>query len=148
MVYSLDHNSTEHKMTLTNYLLFDGNCKEAMEFYKTCLGGELTLTKVRDSPMKDYFPEAMHNKIVNAKLASSSIDISGSDWLRPDGKPIQGNAVCLYLSGGTTEELKTLFDKLSEGANVTDPLKEYPYGTYGALNDKFGYRWMFQSSKK
>ena len=35
---------------LTPYLLFDGHCREAMEFYKSCFGGELTVTKVKDSP--------------------------------------------------------------------------------------------------
>lgn len=56
--------------------------------------------------------------------------------------------VCLYLSGGTFNELKVLFDKLSEGADVTDPLKEEFFGAYGALNDKFGIRWMFHADKK
>jgi PhnB protein len=43
--------------------------------------------------------------------------------------------------------LKALFEKLSEEAEVTDPLKETFYGIYGALNDKFGVRWMFQAAK-
>jgi PhnB protein len=76
------------------------------------------------------------------------LEISASDWLRPDRTPIRGNTVCLYLSGGTFEELKTLFERLSEGAEVTDPLKEQFFGTYGALNDKFAVRWMFQADKK
>ena len=53
-----------------------------------------------------------------------------------------------YLSGGTLQELKALFERLSEGAEVTDPLKEQFFGTYGALNDEFGVRWMFQTDKK
>jgi PhnB protein len=44
--------------------------------------------------------------------------------------------------------LKTLFERLSEGAEVTDPLKEQFFGTYGALNDEFGVQWMFQTDKK
>lgn len=56
--------------------------------------------------------------------------------------------VCLYLSGGKPGELKFLFDKLSAAANVTDPLKIEPFGTYGALNDKFGVRWMFHTDQK
>jgi len=40
-------------MNLTPFLLFDGNCAEAMTFYRSCLGGELILTKVSDTPMKD-----------------------------------------------------------------------------------------------
>jgi PhnB protein len=134
--------------TLTPYLLFDGKCQQGMEFYKSCFGGELTATKVKDSPAKDFMPAVQQEKIVNARLRNGKIEISASDWLRPDRTPIRGNTVCLYLSGGTFEELKTLFEKLSDGAEVTDPLKEQFFGTYGALNDKFGVRWMFQTDKK
>lgn len=132
--------------TLTSYLLFDGTCKQAMEFYKSCFGGELTLTKVGDSPMKDQMPETMHDKVLNAQLKSRNVDISASDWLRPDRVPVRGNTVCLNLSGGTHEDLETFFDKLSEGADITDPLQEKFFGTYGALNDQFGIRWMFQTA--
>jgi PhnB protein len=52
------------------------------------------------------------------------------------------------LSGGTIQEVRALFERLSEGAEVTDPLKEQFFGTYGALNDKFGVRWMFHTETK
>jgi PhnB protein len=134
--------------TLTAYLLFDGTCRQAMEFYQSCFGGELTTTKVKDSPAKDFMPAFQQEKIVNARLRSGKLEISASDWLRPAQTPIRGNTVCFYLSGGTLEELKTLFERLSEAAEVTDPVKEQFFGTYGALNDKFGVRWMFQSNEK
>jgi PhnB protein len=134
--------------TLTPYLLFDGSCHQAMEFYKSCFGGELTATKVRDSPAKDFMPAVQQEKIVNARLRSGNVDISASDWLMLERTPIRGNTVCLFLSGGAFEALKALFEKLSEGAEVTDPLQEKFFGTYGALNDKFGVRWMFQANKK
>jgi PhnB protein len=134
--------------TLTPYLLLDGKCHQAMEFYRSCLGGELTVIKVKDSPMKDHMPAVQQDKVLNARLRSGNLEISASDWLRPDRTPICGNTVCLYLSGGTLHELKALFEKLSEGADVTDPLKEQFFGTYGALNDKFEVRWMFVTNKK
>ncbi|MGH9739315.1 MAG: VOC family protein [Candidatus Acidiferrales bacterium] len=134
--------------TLTPYLLFDGNCREAMEFYKSCFDGEVTMARVKDSPAKDHMPATQNDKIINAHLESGAIAISASDWLRPDRAPIRGNTVCLFLSSGTYQELKALFEKLSEGADVTDPLKEMFFGAYGALNDKFGVRWMFQSNEK
>lgn len=134
--------------TLTPYLLFDGTCHPAMEFYKSCLGGELTVMKVKDSPVKDHMPAAQQEKTLNARLTSGKIEISASDWLMPNRTPKPGNTVCMYLSGGSFQELKTLFDKLSDGAEVTDPLKELFFGTYGALNDRFGVRWMFQTNNK
>jgi PhnB protein len=133
--------------TLTPYILFDGNCHQAMEFYKSCFGGELTSVKVKDSAAKDYMPAVQQEKTVNARLKSGHIDISASDWLMLDRPRIPGNTVCLYLNGATPQELKALFDKLSEGADITDPLKEVFFGVYGALNDKFGVRWMFQANK-
>src|SRR5579863_2111755 len=134
--------------TLTPYLLFDGSCLKAMEFYKSCFGGELTATKVKDSPAKDFMPAVQQEKTVNARLKSDNVDISASDWLMPERTPVRGNTVCLFLSGGTLEHLEVLFGRLSEGAEVTDPLQEKFFGTYGALNDRFGVRWMFHANKK
>jgi PhnB protein len=132
--------------TLTPYLLFDGNCRQAMEFYQSCFGGELTVMKVKDSPVKDQMPAVLLDKTINARLTNGKLEISASDWLRPNQTRIRGNTVCLYLSGGKLLELKALFERLSEGAEVTDPLKEQFFGVYGALNDKFGVRWMFQAA--
>jgi PhnB protein len=138
----------EEMTTMTPYLLFAGNCRQAMEFYKSCLGGELILTAVKDTPAKEKIPASQHDKVLNARLRGSNVDISASDWLRPDRIRVQGNAICLFLSGGTFQELKSLFDKLSVGGEVTDPLSQQFFGTYGALNDQFGFRWMFHTHIK
>lgn len=132
-------------ITLTPYLLFDGSCASAMEFYKSVFGGELSMTKVKDSPAKDHMAAFQQVKILHARLRSGPLDISASDWLRPDVTPVRGNTVCLFLSGATGQ-VKTLFEKLSDGAEVTDPLREQFFGLYGALNDRFGVRWMFVTS--
>ena len=133
--------------TVTPYLLFEGRCRQAMEFYRSCFGGELTLTRVSDTPAKDHMPATQHDKVLNARLRGSNVDISASDWLRPDRTPVRGNTTCLYLSGGMFQELKSLFEKLAEGGEVTDPLSQQFFGMYGALNDKFGVRWMFHTNK-
>src|SRR5947209_19994365 len=100
----------------TPFLLFDGNCAEAMTFYHQCLGGELTLTKLGDTPMKAQFPLEKHNRLANAHLKSGAIEISATDWLDAKLDPVQGNTVGIYLTGASHEELKVVFDKLSEGA--------------------------------
>src|ERR1700689_1224729 len=94
--------------TLTPYLLFDGNCHQAMEFYQTCFGGELMIMKVKDSPAKDQMPAVQLEKTINAQLRSEKLEISASDWLMLDRPRIPGNTVCLYLSGGKFPELKSL----------------------------------------
>lgn len=132
---------------LSPYLLFDGKCREAMEFYHSCLGGDLRVTRVKDSPAKDQMPAFQQEKVVNAQLSAGQVEISASDWLMPNRTPARGNTVCMFLNCGSYEELKAHFDKLSHNADVTDPLKEVFFGYYGALNDQFGVRWMFQANK-
>jgi len=132
--------------TLTPYLLLDGTCSQAMEFYHSCLGGELRLTRVKDSPAKNFMPPSQHEKIVNAHLKSGNLEISASDWLAPDHNPVRGNTVCIFLHTETPEELQAAFAKLAAGADVTNPLQQQFFGLYGALNDRFGVRWMFQSN--
>ena len=83
-------------VNFTPYILFDGDCAEAMAFYHSCFGGELSLTKLGDSPMKGQFPPEQQNKVVNSRLTSGAIDISASDWLHPTRTPKQGNTVCLF----------------------------------------------------
>lgn len=128
---------------LMPYLLFDGKCKEAMEFYQSVFGGQLSITKVKDTPAKDQMKAFQQEKVLNAHLESSPLEISASDWLALNETRVPGNTVCLFLTGGTLPELKALFEKLSVGANVTNPLQATYFGTYGALNDQFGVRWMF-----
>src|SRR5512135_3126436 len=100
----------------TPFLLFDGNCAEAMTFYHHCLGGELTLTKLGDTPMKDQFPIEKHNRLINAHLVSGRIDISATDWMASPGfDPIHGNTYAIFVIGEKYEELKKVFDKLAEG---------------------------------
>jgi uncharacterized glyoxalase superfamily protein PhnB len=53
---------------LTPYLLFNDTCKQAMEFYQSCFGGEVNLQKISDSVIKDQMPPAIHQKVLNARL--------------------------------------------------------------------------------
>ena len=62
--------------SLTPYLLFEGKCQQAMEFYKSCFGGELTATKVKDSPAKDFMPAVQQEKILNARLRSGKLEMT------------------------------------------------------------------------
>jgi PhnB protein len=137
-------------MNLTPFLLFDGNCAEAMEFYRSCLGGELTLTKISDTPMRDQAPPEHRHKIAFSHLKCGAIEFAATDWMHRTRTPKQGNTVCLYISGGQHRELKAIFDKLAAGADPTllDDLREMPFGSYGHLADKFGVHWFFRGEKK
>jgi PhnB protein len=131
----------------TPFLLFDGNCAEAMTFYQKCLGGELTLTKLADTPMKDMFPAEKHNRIINAHLTSGEVEISATDWMAsPAFEPILGNMSAIYMISDEFEGLKTVFDKLKEGAQKEwfQDLHDMPFGIYGQFFDKFGIQWIFR----
>ena len=136
-------------MKLMPFLLFDGNCAEAMTFYEGCLGGELAITKVGDTPMKAQMPAAQHHKVAFANLKSGLLEFSATDWLHATRTPKQGNTVALYISGGKYNELRTIFDKLAVGASkeLLDDLRDLPFGSYGHLADKYGVHWFFQGDK-
>ena len=102
-------------MNLTPFLLFDGHCAEAMAFYESCLGGELTIMKVADTPMKDQMPPEQHQKVVHARLKSGLMELSATDWLHPTRTPKLGNTVAMYISGGY-RDMRAIFDKLTAGA--------------------------------
>lgn len=134
----------------TPFLLFDGNCAEAMTFYHECLGGELTLTKLGDTPMKDMLPPEKHERIINAQLKSGDLEISATDWMAsPEFDPVQGNTFAIFVTSDGYEELKVIFDKLKDGNNNErlQELHEMPFGTYGQFYDKYGIQWIFRASK-
>ena len=135
----------------TPFLLFDGNCAEAMTFYHACLGGELTLTKLADTPMKAQFPPEKHNRIINAHLKRGAVELSATDWMAsPDFDPVQGNTYAIYVTGGTYDELKEVFDKLKGGGGTTrlQELREVPFGIYGQMYDRYGVQWIFRGEGK
>jgi PhnB protein len=128
------------------FLLFDGNCAEAITFYHKCLGGELTLTRLGDTPMKNQFPAAKHDRIINAHLKSSDIEISGTDWMAsPEFDPVKGNTFAIFITGNDYNAMKGVFDKLKDGTNNTrlQELHELPMGIYGQFYDKYGIQWIF-----
>ncbi len=136
------------------FLLFDGNCAEAMTFYHNCLGGELSLTKLADTPMKHMFPPEKHNRIINAHLKNGEIEISATDWMAsPEYNPVLGNMFSIFVTGKNYDEMKVVFDKLAEGADKTDKIRfqelhELPFGIYGQFHDKYGIPWIFVVEKK
>ncbi len=130
------------------FLLFDGTCKEAMSFYHDCLGGELTITRLGDTPMKDQFPQEKHNKVIHAHLKSGNIEISATDWTASDFEPLQGNTTAIFVTGSGYDDLKPVFDKLRDGEHNTrlEELHKMPFGTYGQFYDKYGVQWIFRGT--
>lgn len=130
----------------TPFLLFDGNCAEAMTFYHACLGGELTMSRLGDTELKHYLPAEKHNRIINAHLKSGGLEISASDWMAsPEFDPVQGNTSAIFVTGNDYDEMRHAFDELKDGKNNSrlQELHDMPMGKYGQLFDKFGVQWIF-----
>lgn len=126
---------------LNPYLNFNGNSREAMNFYKDVFGGELTISTFKEGGMSSA-PE-MDDKIMHAMLvAENGMTLMASDPpLNAEHKP--GNNIYISLSGDNEAELKGYWDKLSDGAKITAPLMPAPWGDqFGMLVDKFGIQWM------
>lgn len=130
-------------MTQINaYLTFDGNCAEAMNFYKECLGAELVLNKVEGSPAEDECPGAKPGSIMHAQLTKGNLVLMASDMMMGT-ELIRGNATALSLNCSSEEEIRNYFDQLSAGASNVQPLKVEFWGAlFGMFTDKFGVRWL------
>jgi PhnB protein len=132
---------------VTSYLSFNGNAREAAEFYKSVFGGEVymdTYDKYADSvPVAD----ADKSKVMHAYLkGSDEVELMLADT--PTGVEYQeGSQLSLALSGEDEAQLRQYWDKLSDGGVVRMPLEKAPWGDiFGMLTDKFGVRWMVNVS--
>lgn len=135
-------------MTRINpYLNFNGNCREAMNFYRDCLGGELTLTTVAESPMAAQLPAEMKDSILHSSLQIGDYYmIMGSDIRRK--QLTDGDTVTLCINCGSEDELYRFYKNLSADGIIDEPLGEMPGGAkIGVLTDKLGKRWMFYYDK-
>lgn len=132
--------------TLVPYLNFDGDCRQAMEFYKDCLGGTAVLQTFAESGVnKD---EASNDRIMHAMLKSEHLTLLACDTTA-GMELVKGNNVHLSLAGSDEKTLTEIFEKLSHGGKVTMPLGKQFWGdTFGMLTDKFGIQWMVNIDAK
>lgn len=132
---------------LNPYISFKDNAREAMEFYKTVFGGNLTLNTFKEFHASQ--DPAEENKIMHAMLeGDNGITFMAADT--PNTMEYHPGAnVSMSLSGDNEEELKGYWEKLSAGATIAQPLEKAPWGdTFGMLTDKFGIFWMVNIAGK
>ena len=132
-------------MTLSIYLHFNGNCREAFEFYRSVFGGEFdVLQTFGDGPADMGVPDDEANNIMHVSLPVGTSVLMGSDVPSTFGSPVkEGGNVSISCASHSREETGDLFAKLSEGGTVTMPLQDMFWGDYfGSCTDKFGIDWM------
>ena len=127
---------------INSYLTFAGNCREAMSFYQSCLGGELSIQTIGETPLADGMPQEMKSRILHATLNHDKFVLMASDMV-PDGGLIRGNAVSLSLECSSEDEIRSTYDKLSAGGIKDHPIENTFWGAlFGDLTDKFGNHWL------
>jgi PhnB protein len=127
---------------INSYLTFNGNCREAMTFYRECLGGELSFQTIAESPLSEKMPEPMKSCILHAALVNGERIIMGTDLVSNKGL-IKGNAVAMILNCSSEDEIKSIYRKLAEGGEENHPLEPGFWGAlFGDLTDKYGNNWV------
>jgi PhnB protein len=130
------------------YLIFDGNCGEAMKFYGKCLEAELQMMRFGDMP--GGCPEGMKegkDRIMHARLTKGGAVLMASDNM--PGMPFQqGNNFSIALNCESPQEVDRYFAALGEKGKVTMPVQETFWAArFGMLTDQFGTNWMLNLDK-
>ncbi|MFF1274349.1 VOC family protein [Streptomyces marokkonensis] len=125
---------------LNPYLSFDGDARQAMEFYKEVFGGELRLDTYGafGEPGAGYADKIMHGTLTT----TAGFTLMGAD-LPPGTEHAPGNNFAVSVSGEDESALRGYWDELSGGGSVSVPLETQMWGdVFGMCTDRFGIPWM------
>jgi PhnB protein len=132
-------------MLIQPYLMFDGRCEEAIQFYKTALGAEplmlLRYSEIPDAPPPGMVAPGSENKICHASFRIGDSTVMASDGGCHGKATFQG--FTLNLSVASEAEADRAFAALASGGQVQMPLgKTFFSPRFGMVQDKFGVSWM------
>lgn len=129
-------------MQIQPYLFLDGQCEEALEFYRRALGAEVTeLMRFKESPDPSMTIPGGGDKVMHASFRIGASTVMASDG-RCEGRPkFEGFALSLTVPSET--EVERLFAALGDGGQVQMPLtKTFFSPRFGMVADRFGVSWM------
>jgi PhnB protein len=130
------------------YLTFNGNCREAMRFYKKCFGGKLVLQTVGQSSSIKKMPNKMKECIVQATLTTSKLKLMGTD-LSDEEKLIKGNNVSLFLQCKSRRQFISYYKiLLQKGVKGNSLLLNNVGALHTSVKDKFGNKWLLYYAKQ
>ena len=129
-------------MNLNPYLMFDGTCRAAFEFYADALGGTVTMMMTHaDSPVQDQTPPEWRDRIMHARLTVGDIVLMGSDSPPGRHQAMQGFSVSLNVDCAADAE--RIFHALAEGGTVGMPMQQTFWAVkFGMAVDRFGTPWI------
>jgi PhnB protein len=129
-------------INVTNHLNFRGDARAALEFYQSVFGGDITIVTYKDAQNVQHPSEAtqvMWGQVAAQKgFRVMAYDVpSRMPW--DQGK----NAFFVSVRGDSDKEIAALWEKLSDGATVAQPLAPSGWAPlYGMLTDRFGITWV------
>ena len=138
-------NTTKDNRTIQPYLFFNGNCEEAIEFYRKALGAEVEMMmRFKESPEPQppgTVPPGFDNKIMHASFRVGQTTVMASDGCSADKVSFQGFS--LSLSVPNEAEVDRAFNALADAGQVKMPLtKTFWSPRFGMVEDRFGVGWM------
>jgi PhnB protein len=131
---------------LNPYLSFQDSAREAMTFYQSVLGGELTISTYADFNASE--DPAEQDKVMHSQLETpDGLVLMAADT--PAGMEHQPQAgVSVSLSGDDEAKLRGFWERLSEGGMVLMPFEKAPWGAvFGMCVDRFGTSWMVNAGE-
>jgi PhnB protein len=137
--------TTKHNRFIQSYLFFNGNCEEAIEFYRKTLGAEVEMMmRFKESPEPPppgTVPPGFENKIMHAAFRIGQTTLMASDGCSADKASFQGFSLSLTVPNEA--EVDRAFNALADGGKVKMPLtKTFFSPRFGMLEDRFGIGWM------
>lgn len=133
-------------MSIQPYLHFRGQCREAMSFYHAILGGTIELMGFADLPNAPP-GAAESDRVMHANIESPHGKLLASDYPPGSaGHPQQAVTVSLLVDDAA--EGQRIFDRLAEGAEITEPYAQNFFSPgFGMLTDRFGTHWMIVTNR-
>ncbi len=134
-------------MKVNPYLLFNGQCETAFQFYERCLGGKIdAMITHAGTPAEEHVPPEWRNKILHAHLTVGDEVLMGSD--APPGRYEKPGGFSVSLGIGDPAEAERVFHALAENGTVRMPFGETFWALrFGMLVDQFGIPWMINCEK-
>lgn len=130
-------------VALTPYLMFDGECREAMGFYRDIFGGELQLQSYGE--VDPSAGAELKDRVMHSSLRGGQADLMAGDT--PERGSLGAGKVQLTLSGTDEQTLRSMFESLGKGGKVGVPLERQMWGDlFGSLKDRYGIDWMVNIS--
>lgn len=134
-------------MQLEPYIFFYGRCEEALEFYKSAIGGTYEVNRFEGSPMAEQVPADARNKIMHATFKGDGFSFMASDGDLSKTVDAQAGNVSLSLGITDAAQAERVFNALAQGGTVSQPFGDAFWGgKFGVLVDRFGTEWMISAA--